>query len=76
MTAKRFKDLLIDFIKQVFSASNEVSSKRLMAFYFSVVVTFLMFFNYSYDYVSAVLILIAALLGLTTIERFKKNDEK
>lgn len=75
MTVERFKDLLIGFIKQVFSASNEVSIKRLLAFYFSIVVTFLMFFNYNYDYVSAVLILIAALLGLTTIERFKKTTE-
>jgi hypothetical protein len=73
MTAKKFKDLLVDFIKELFSASNEVSSKRLLAFYFALIVTFLMFFNYNYNYISASMILIAGLMGLTTIEKFGKK---
>ncbi len=71
MTAKKFKDYIISFIKELFSASNEVSSKRLLAFYFSIVVTFLLFFQFPIDFINSVLILIASLLGLTTIEKFK-----
>lgn len=78
MTVEKFKTYVVDFIKQLFSASNEVSSKRLLAFYFAVVVTFLMFFHYDISYVINTMMIIGALLGYTTIEKFKKdsNDNK
>ena len=66
MTAERLKD----FIKSLFSPDG-VSSKRLLAFYFSLIVAFLMFFNFPIEVINSTFILIASLLGLTTIEKFK-----
>jgi hypothetical protein len=70
---KKFQQYFISFLKDIFDASNSTSSKRILAFYFSVVVTFLMFFGYDVEIINSTMILIASLLGLTTIEKFKRG---
>ena len=63
------------FLTRVFIANSGVSSRRVLAFLFSIVLIFLMFFKYSIDYCWLTATLIGALLALTTISSYGQKSD-
>lgn len=64
------------YILELLSSGNELSSKRFLAFLFSFILIFVIFFKFEISYVYALMSFITALLGITGIEKFSNNSRK
>ena len=65
------------FLARVFISNSGVSSRRVLAFLFSVQLVFIVFFKYPIDYCWLLVSLIGALLALTTISSYgQKSDSE
>lgn len=67
---------IVAFLKQLISINGEISSKRFLAFVFSVVLIIAIFTGIQVAVIYALSALITALLGITGIEKFAKNYGK
>ena len=65
---------VLEFLKQIISVENRVSSKRFLAvFIFTPVLIIALFTGFPIEVLYMISGLIAALLGITSIEKFSKN---
>jgi hypothetical protein len=63
------------FLVRIFVSNSGVSSRRVLAYVFSIALLFEIFFNYNIEYCKLTGLLIAGLLSLTTITSvFRKPD--
>lgn len=61
------------FLLALVSRGDRPSSKRFLAFLFSVVLIITIFFSFPVEVIYALMSLITALLGITSVEKFSKN---
>lgn len=65
---------MANFFKELVSRGDRPSSKRFLAFLFSVVLIIVIFLSMDIAYVYALIAFITALLGITGFEKFAKNQ--
>jgi len=63
-------------ILELISNGDRLSSKRTLAFVFSIVLIITVFTGFGAEIIYALMGFITALLGITGVEKFRKNYEK
>ena len=67
---------IIEFLKALVSVDGQPSSKRFLAFVFSIVLIIAVFMQLQETTLYVLSGLITALLGITGVEKFSKNNRK